>query len=125
MTATLLALLLGPPALDVRRDFPPHYAAEMQVERCHAHAAWLREMRSHRGYEDGRWDEWIRQTREHEAAWAILAGAEPDLHEATMRGRMEAYRKLVGDQRYLKRWTPPEMPYQEPSEAPNPAGDKP
>lgn len=118
MILTFALLLTPEPALITRQAFPESWGAKQQVSRCHEHAIWLKGVRSRRGYEDGRWDLWIAQTRQDEAAWGILAGAEPDLNEKTMRLRLEAYRKLVGDWRYLKRWHPPE--YQEP-----PFADKP
>ncbi len=106
-----MALFLVPePALPTRKLLPDCWIAAQQVERCHGHVHYLKGMRSHRGHEDGRWDLWIAQTQGHEAMWAALAAAEEDMHEPVLRQRLEQYRKLVGEQRWRRHWSPPLCP---------------
>ncbi len=120
MILAMALFLIPEPALATRRRLPDCWIAAQQVERCHGHVASLKDMRSHRGHEDGRWDLWIGQTQEYESMWAALAAAEEDLHGPILRQRLEVYRKLVGEQRYFRHWAPPQLPEPAPEPEPRP-----
>lgn len=96
----LMALLPG-----TERDrFPAWYEAKEQVERYKVHRAWLRHMRQGRGYDDGRWDEWIKECNEAIDYFEILR------EWIVQDNRAEQLKRRIGPARYLQGWRPPLIP---------------
>lgn len=102
----LFALLLSVSPAD-RADWPPAWESSRQHDTCQESITNLKMMRAARGYEDGRWDEWIKQTEENRDAWGILAVMDTESSDLAMCRGLLAYKKLVGPLRYLRRYRPP------------------
>ncbi len=97
-------------ARETRNLFPSDAIAQSQVYRCDDHLRYLKWMRSHCGYQDGRWDAWIAEMEHRQEMWTELASSGTSERDSVVRKRLGNYRRLVGEQRYFKRWSPPRCP---------------
>ncbi len=97
-------------AQKVREEFPHVSDAQSQVYRCDDHARYLKWMRGHCGYQDGRWDAWIAEMERHQEMWTELARSDTRGSGSVMCKHLDNYRKLVGEERFMRRWSPPRCP---------------
>lgn len=90
----------------------PAEASLCQVKRSREQVQRLRWLAGIRGWEDGRWEEALREMEFRLRAWEALREAYLDTSKGGRwrRACLERLKEHIGPVRYLKGWAPPALP---------------
>jgi hypothetical protein len=92
--------------------FPPESTCKEQLVRCDEHEERLRCLRGVHGWSGGRWDDALREVDFARRYWLCIIWCH-DLWSCSpleARKRLLVLKELIGPERYLKGWRPPDIP---------------
>lgn len=106
-------------------DRLPHGEASTQIERCTKHIKRIEMMQSVRGWECGKWEDALAETRSRLDYWHLLERARVAYYSGEQqlcRRRLQFLKEHIGPSLYYKKWAPALIPTW-PGEEPMQRGD--